>query len=139
MQVNQALVFTGLPQNLLQGTCYQSVYYDDGSHLFAEVVNGSQQGYFQILLSNGNRYVGEAIKCVASGEGTLYYHDGKILKGNFDNQVCLSGVLTFEYNGVRYQEEVHDFNWVNGVDTWMNDWINKTQKQTVTHSKTKGK
>lgn len=139
MQVNQALVFTGLPQNLLQGTCYQSVYYDDGSHLFAEVVNGSQQGYFQILLSNGNRYVGEAIKCIASGEGTLYYHDGKILKGNFDNQVCLSGVLTFEYNGVRYQEEVHDFNWVNGVDTWMNDWINKTQKQTVTHSKTKGK
>lgn len=68
---------------------------------------GHWHGLGKIINANGDVYVGLVVKDLREGRGKLYYADGRVFEGTFEQDDPVKGTLTFP-DGARYVGELHN-------------------------------
>lgn len=68
---------------------------------------GHWHGLGKIINANGDVYVGLVVKDLREGRGKLYYSDGRVFEGTFEQDDPVKGTLTFP-DGAKYVGELHN-------------------------------
>ena len=82
-------------------------YHHQGRSYEGDWVFGHWHGMGGIRNANGDVYEGQVVNDLREGKGKLFYADGRIFDGDFQQDDPIKGTLTFP-DGARYVGELHN-------------------------------